>query len=87
LKTKQGFLYCRNSQIFKNKILKGFNLGDWMKTVYDEEVERISGYLQTLFIQKKIETRIQTSFPLESFYEGLRAYFSNMSAGKVLFRM
>jgi len=73
--------------IFKNKILKGFNLGDWMKTVSDEEVERISGYLQTLFIEKKIETRIHASFPLENFYEGLRAYISDMSAGKVLFRM
>ena len=78
---------CRKIQIFKNKALKGFNLGDWMKTVSDAEVERISGYLQTLFIQKKIETRIQASFPLENFYEGLRAYISNMSAGKVLFRM
>ncbi len=73
--------------IFKNKILRGFNLGDWMKTVSDEEVERISNYLQTLFIQRKIETRIQASFPLENFYEGLRTYISNMSAGKVLFRM
>jgi len=73
--------------IFKSKILKGFNLGDWMKTTPVEEIERISGYLQTLFIQKKIETRIQASFPLENFYEGLRTYISNMSAGKVLFRM
>lgn len=73
--------------IFKNKILKGFNLGDWMKAVSDAEIERISGSLQTLFIEKKIETRIQASFPLENFYEGLRAYISNMSAGKVLFRM
>jgi NADPH:quinone reductase-like Zn-dependent oxidoreductase len=73
--------------IFKSKILKGFNLGDWMKSVSDEELERISGYLQALFIQKKLETRIQASFPLENFYDGLRAYISNMSAGKVLFRI
>ena len=58
-----------------------------MKTVSVEEIERISGYLQRLFIQKKLETRIQASFPLENFYEGLRTYISNMSAGKVPFRI
>jgi len=73
--------------IFKNKILKGFNLGDWMKITPVDEIERITDYLQSLFIQKKLETRIQASFPLENFYEGLRTYISNMSAGKVLFRM
>jgi len=73
--------------IFRNKILRGFNLGDWMKSTSEEEISRISDKLQTLFIEKKIETGIQASYPLDNFYDGLRAYISNMSAGKVLFRM
>lgn len=72
--------------IFNNKILWGFNLGDWLTDVTPDKLNSISLELQQLFIQKKLETKIQQVFPLENFYDGLRKYISNMSGGKVLFR-
>lgn len=73
--------------IFNNKILWGFNLGDWLSDLSAQELESISNEIQTLFIQKKLETRIQQVIPLENFYDGLRSYISNMSEGKVLFEI
>ncbi len=72
--------------IFNNKILWGFNLGDWMNDLSENELSHISQEIQQLFIQKKLETKIQQVYPLENFYEGLRSYISNMSGGKVLFK-
>ncbi|MBE0638664.1 MAG: alcohol dehydrogenase catalytic domain-containing protein [Bacteroidales bacterium] len=72
--------------IFKNKVLWGFNLGDWLNDLSDIRLSKISDEIQTLFIQKKLETKIQQIFPLENFYGGLRKYISNMSGGKVLFQ-
>jgi len=72
--------------IFNNKILWGFNLGDWLADVTPENLNSISDNLQQLFVQKKLETKIQQIYPLENFYDGLRSYISNMSGGKVLFR-
>lgn len=72
--------------IFNNKILWGFNLGDWLNDLPSSEWNNISQEIQQLFIQKRLETKIQQVYPLESFYEGLRKYISNMSGGKVLFR-
>ncbi len=72
--------------IFNNKILWGFNLGDWLTDLTPDKLNSISLELQQLFIQKKLETKIQQVFPLENFYDGLRKYISNMSGGKVLFR-
>lgn len=72
--------------IFKNKILWGFNLGDWMNDLSENELSHISQEIQQLFIQKKLETKIQQVYPLENFYDGLRSYISSMSEGKVLFR-
>jgi len=71
--------------IFNNKILWGFNLGDWLNDIPAEELNNISQEIQQLFIQQKLATKIQEVFPLENFYDGLRKYISNMSGGKVLF--
>jgi len=73
--------------IFKNKILGGFNLGDWLNDMSQPEIAAVSDYLQELLIQKKIETKIQGSVSSDQFYDGLKSYISDMSAGKVLFRM
>ena len=73
--------------IFNNKILGGFNLGDWLEDLPDGGLTEISNKLQNLFIQGKIETKIQGSVPLSDFYDGLKSYISNMSGGKVLFLM
>ncbi len=73
--------------IFKNKILSGFNLGDWLSDKTSEEFGKISKYIELLFMEKKLETKIQGSYPLAEFYDGIRKYISEMSEGKVLFRM
>lgn len=72
--------------IFNNKILWGFNLGDWLNDLSADDLNKISTEIQQYFIQGKLETKIQQVIPLEKFYEGLRGYISNMSGGKVLFR-
>jgi NADPH:quinone reductase-like Zn-dependent oxidoreductase len=73
--------------IFNNKILGGFNLGNWLEDLPGRELTEISNKLQNLFIQGKIETKIQGSVPLNEFYDGLKSYISDMSGGKVLFSM
>ena len=73
--------------IFNNKILGGFNLGNWLEDLPDGELTEISCKLQTLFIQGKMETKIRETVPLNEFYEGIRSYISDMSGGKILFRM
>ena len=73
--------------IFKNKILGGFNLGDWLNDQSPVEMAAVSGYLQDLFISGKLQTKVQPTVSLENFYDGLKAYISDMSGGKVLFSL
>jgi len=73
--------------IFNNKILGGFNLGEWLGDLSSVELTAVSDNLQEMFISGKLKTRVQSSVSLEKFYDGLKSYISDMSAGKVLFRM
>jgi NADPH:quinone reductase-like Zn-dependent oxidoreductase len=73
--------------IFENKILSGFNLNDWLAEKSGKDFEKISHYIQQLFIEGKLKTQIHETFALDDFYAGLRAYIGNMSAGKVLLRV
>ncbi len=73
--------------IFKNKILSGFNLGDWLAEKSPEEIGKIAKYLELLFLEEKLHTDIQARFALKDFYNGIRTYISGMSKGKILFRM
>lgn len=72
--------------IFKNKILSGFNLMDWMDELEDGEFEKISDHLQNLFIQGILKTDIQGTYSLDEVVKGIRAYIGNMSAGKILIK-
>jgi NADPH:quinone reductase len=73
--------------IFKNKVLWGFNLGDWLQALDAKERTSVSQQIIHLFEQKKLETKISQIVALEQYYDGLRSYISNMSAGKVLFKI
>lgn len=73
--------------IFNNKILSGFNLNDWLAEKSAEEFKKISGYIQLLFMEKKLETKISQVYKMDDFYNGLRSYISDMSAGKILIQM
>ncbi len=44
--------------IFKNKVLSGFNLNDWIAEKSAEDFSKISVYIQMLFMDKKLETKI-----------------------------
>ncbi len=72
--------------IFDKKVIKGFNLMDWMNTLEEGEFEDISEYLQDLFIKGTLKTDIQESFKLIEVVKGIRAYIGNMSAGKILIK-
>ena len=73
--------------IFQNKILSGFNLSDWLAEKSREEFKKISGDIQLLFMEKKLETKISQVYEMDDFYNGLRSYISDMSAGKILLQM
>ncbi len=73
--------------IFNNKILGSFNLGDWLNDLSGAEIAAVSDYLRELLIKYKIETNVQESVSLNQFYDGLKSYISDMSAGKVLIKM
>jgi len=73
--------------IFKNKVLSGFNLNDWIADKSKEDFSKISGFIQTLFMDKKLETKIHKPFEMDDFYNAMRAYIADMSAGKVLLKM
>lgn len=73
--------------IFKNKILSGFNLKDWLAEKSREDFKKIVGYIQLLFMEKKLETKINQVYEMDEFYNGLRSYLSDMSAGKILLKM
>jgi len=71
--------------IFKAKILRGFNLGDWKIEVGEEHFQKVSDELQELMIGRVLVTRIQCAFSLEEVQHALEQYIRNMSAGKILF--
>lgn len=72
--------------IFKDKILLGFNLNDWIPSKTSEELKSITDELQEMFISGELKTEIQGTFQLEDVVKGIRTYIKNMSAGKVLFK-
>jgi len=71
--------------IFKDKILLGFNLNDWIPSKTSEELKSITDELHEMFISGELKTEIQGTFKLDDVVKGIRSYIKNMSAGKVLF--
>lgn len=70
--------------IFDRKSISGFNLMDWMNNLEDSEYEEISNYLQKLFIEGTLKTKIQGHYSYEDVVNGIRSYIGNMAAGKIL---
>jgi NADPH:quinone reductase-like Zn-dependent oxidoreductase len=71
--------------IFKGKVIRGFNLGQWKEEIGLEKFLEISGKLQDLIIGGVISTRIQGTFKLNQVQAALEQYIRNMSSGKILF--
>jgi len=72
--------------IFKNKLLKGFNLNDYILNTGRQRFHEISDELQAMFIKGELKTDIQAAFPLEKIMDALKQYLGNMSKGKVLLK-
>jgi NADPH2:quinone reductase len=70
--------------IFKNKVVRGFNMNVWKDSLSNDEFNKISIELQQLFINKTLHTEIQGSYKLEEYRDALMQYIRNMSGGKVL---
>lgn len=72
--------------IFKAKIIRGFNLGDWKTSVGENFFQKVSEELQDLMIRRILLTRIQGVFALEEVQQAMEQYIRNMSSGKILFQ-
>jgi NADPH:quinone reductase len=72
--------------IFKAKIIRGFNLGDWKTSVGEEYFQKVSEELQELMTTRILFTRIQGVFSLEEVQLAMELYIRNMSSGKILFQ-
>lgn len=72
------------SLIFKNSMISGFNLNDWMRYAGQEDFELAFSSLQSMLLAGEVQTSIQRKVPFKNFTEGLRQYLGNMSEGKVL---
>lgn len=70
--------------IFRKKSISGFNMNEWKANLSEREFLSVSEKLQKMFIEGKLETRIQGNYPLEEHGRALMDYIRNMSAGKVL---
>ena len=70
--------------IFKNKIVRGFNMNEWKGRLKKDSFDEAASFLQKLFIDGTLKTDIQGSFKLADYGEALMQYIRNMSGGKVL---
>lgn len=70
--------------IFKKKSIQGFNMNEWKDDLSRENFDKVSGNLQALFLDGKLKTDIQGSFPLGEYEKALMQYIRGMSDGKVL---
>lgn len=70
--------------IFKKKSILGFNMNEWKDNLSREGFDKVSGDLQTLFLEGKLKTDVQGSFPLDEYEKALMQYIRGMSDGKVL---
>jgi len=71
--------------IFRNKAIKGFNLGDWKDELGLDKYKQIAKEVQELLISGTLKSQVQGVYKLDQAQEALRKYIKNMSAGKILF--
>lgn len=72
--------------IFKNKVLSGFDLNQWLKMISADEFKVVSRKIQEMIIENTIKTQINQVFDIGDYEKALFAYIKNMSAGKVLLK-
>ncbi|HJQ32921.1 MAG TPA: zinc-binding dehydrogenase [Pyrinomonadaceae bacterium] len=80
----QGCVLDPRSLIFERKSVRGFWLADWMR-----RTSTLKKFLAAQSVQKllkdELRTEVRARLPLEQAVEGVRAYASEMTGGKVIF--
>lgn len=70
--------------LFHDKTVTGFYLTRWLRDRNRLALYRTARRLQQLLIEKRIETKVQRTLPLEEAADGLKQYVQHMTDGKVL---
>jgi NADPH:quinone reductase-like Zn-dependent oxidoreductase len=70
--------------IFRNKAIRGFYLGSWMRRRGVLGMLRTASRVQRMFIDGRIESVAQRRASLDDVQDALRQYVSKMTSGKVL---
>jgi NADPH:quinone reductase-like Zn-dependent oxidoreductase len=72
--------------IFRNAMITGFNLNDWILLSRPGELQEAYETISRMLAEQDIEPKIQSVVSPEEFVKGMRTYLSDMSAGKVIIR-
>jgi NADPH:quinone reductase-like Zn-dependent oxidoreductase len=70
--------------IFRDKTLRGFYLGEWLRHRGPIGVLRAAGRVQRMLIDGRIQTAVQRRLNFDEVVDGLLQYVQNMTQGKVL---
>ncbi len=70
--------------LFHDKTVRGFYLGNWIRSRSRLRIFRLARHVQNLLIQGRIETKIQGRLNLDEAVDGLKHYVGHMTEGKVL---
>jgi NADPH:quinone reductase-like Zn-dependent oxidoreductase len=70
--------------IFRNKAVRGFYLGTWMRRRGALGILRTASRVQRMFIDRRIESITQRRVSLHEVPEALKQYVANMTRGKIL---
>lgn len=72
--------------IFRNAMITGFNLNDWIALSEPDEVNEAYETISRMIAGQETHPRIQSIVSPEDFVKGIRTYLGDMSAGKVIIR-
>jgi NADPH:quinone reductase len=72
--------------IFHNKTVKGFYLGEWLKSRGAIGILRAANHVQRMLIDGRLATQIQRRVGFGDVKEGLLQYLDHMTDGKVLIK-
>jgi NADPH:quinone reductase len=72
--------------IFRNAMITGFNLNDWIALSEVDEVNEAYETICQMLAELDIAPKIQAIVSPDEFIRGMRAYLSDMSGGKVIIR-
>ena len=72
--------------IFKNKIIRGFNLNDWKEAAGERKYHELTERIQKLVMEGLLSTRIRKIYPMKDVQAALMDYIRDMSAGKAILK-